>query len=232
MAGCAPRRVWPGTGLTDIRQTSPAAAAAHGRRHCGRGRHVYDARHEARGGVCAAHVVRKVVLLRRPDSSPTGGGYGRPAGRVSPSLLRGASTDASEYGRWRLRTPASMADGVCGRRRSLAGYPAVGAYRIRPLRRTRRGRMWNMYSPPMVALGGRMRYAPTLPAGEASQVPGKSFPASAEAASLISHPPRKCALRAYLSALRAYISALRAHFLVCPLAAPTPLPPNNEPTNN
>ena len=45
-----------------------------------------------------------------------------------------------------------------------------------------------MYSPPMVALGGRMRYAPTLPAGEASQVPGKSFPASAETASLVPHP--------------------------------------------
>ena len=181
MAGCAPRqglaggvcgrlRVWPGTGLTGTKQTSPAAAAAHGRRHCGRGRHVYDARHAACGGVCAAHVVRKVVLLRTPGSSPTGGGYERPAGRVSPSLLRG-----------RLRTPASM-----------AGYPAVGAYRIRPLRRTRRGRMWNMYSPPMVALGGRMRYAPTLPAGEASQVPGKSFPASAEAASLVPHPKKVC----------------------------------------
>ena len=76
MAGCAPQRVWPGTGLTGIRQTSPAAAAAHGRRHCGRGRHVYDTCLEACGGVCAAHVVRKVVLAEgrvvRQQAADTG----------------------------------------------------------------------------------------------------------------------------------------------------------------
>ena len=93
---------------------------------------MYDTCLKACGGVCLSHVVRKVILAERRVVRQQAADTGVSLGACLPLCF----------------------GGVCGRRRSLAGYPAVGAYRIRPLRRTRRGRMWNMYSPPMVALGG------------------------------------------------------------------------------
>ena len=72
----------------------------------------------------------------------------------------------------------------------------------------------------MVALGGRMRYAPTLPAGEASQVPGKSFPASAEAAYLVSHP-EESAHSVHTSLHSVHTSLHSVHtFLFAPLRHP------------
>ena len=61
-------------------------------------------------------------------------------------------------------TGASLLDGVCGRRRSLAGYPAVGAYRIRPS--TYPGcpvQIQLSMNTPLRRLGGRMRLRPYPP---------------------------------------------------------------------
>ena len=59
---------------------------------------MYDARHEARGGVCAAHVVRKVVLAEGRVVRQQAADTGVPLGACLPLCFGG-----------RLRTPASMA---------------------------------------------------------------------------------------------------------------------------